>query len=103
MERLTGCADFFTSLFKNNFSLVNSPGGATQWEALNATASHPDPFVSGRFRKPTMLTSDLALLHDTSYYNISETFLNTPAYFAETFSRTWCMFFFCCILFSASY
>ncbi|EFX01688.1 bifunctional catalase-peroxidase cat2 [Grosmannia clavigera kw1407] len=80
---------FFDSLFGNNWTLASSPAGAHQWEAVNGNVSIPDPFVAGKFRKPTMLTSDLALLNDVSYLNISNTFWNDPKYFGETFARTW--------------
>jgi catalase-peroxidase len=41
-----------------------------------------------------MLTSDLALLHDSIYKNISTTFLNDFDYFTEKFALAWCMCFY---------
>ncbi|UKZ61541.1 uncharacterized protein TrAtP1_002802 [Trichoderma atroviride] len=81
--------EFLFSLLNNNFTLVQSPGGAPQWEALDANASYPDPFIKGKFRKPTLLTSDLALRDDPIYNNISKTFLNDFDYFTEKFGLAW--------------
>jgi catalase-peroxidase len=74
----------------NNWTLVQSPAGSPQWEALSANATHPDPYKPGQFRKPTMMTSDLALREDPIYNNISKTFLNDFDYFTEKFAVTWC-------------
>ncbi|KAJ6111058.1 catalase/peroxidase HPI [Penicillium sp. IBT 16267x] len=79
---------FLTSLFKHNWTLVDNYG-APQWEDVNATAATPDPFIPGKFRKPTMMTSDLGLLQDPIYNNISQTFLNDFAYFTEKFGLAW--------------
>ncbi|KAM0478956.1 hypothetical protein ACHAPX_004934 [Trichoderma viride] len=81
--------EFLFSLLNNNFTLTQSPGGAPQWEALDANASYPDPFIKGKFRKPTLLTSDLALRDDPIYNNISKTFLNDFDYFTEKFGLAW--------------
>ncbi|KAL7931564.1 heme peroxidase [Trichoderma chlorosporum] len=80
---------FLNSLLKNNFTLTTSPGGAPQWEALDANASIPDPFIAGKFRRPTMLTSDLGLRDDPIYNNISTTFLNDFDYFTQKFGLAW--------------
>ncbi|RFU81056.1 catalase peroxidase hpi [Trichoderma arundinaceum] len=81
--------EFLFSLLNNNFTLTKSPDGAPQWEALDANASYPDPFIPGKFRRPTMLTSDLALRDDPIYHNISKTFLNDFDYFTEKFGLAW--------------
>lgn len=86
-----GTTGFLTSLIHNNWTLVKSPDGAPQWEALTANASYPDAFISGKFHRPRMLTSDLALIYDPIYNNISKTFLNDFDYFTETFAMAWCM------------
>ena len=83
--------EFLFSLLHNNWTLVKSPDGAPQWEAVNANASYPDPFILGKFHKPTMLTSDLALLHDPIYNNISKTLFNDFDYFTQKFALAWCM------------
>lgn len=82
--------DFLHSLIHNNWTLVKAPGGGHQWEALDAKEEYPDPFVKGKFRRPTMLTSDLGLINDASYKNISTTFMNDFDYFTEKFALAWC-------------
>ncbi|KAI0164919.1 catalase D [Xylariaceae sp. FL1272] len=82
--------EFLTSLFKNKWTLVDAPAaGHKQWEALNATANYPDPFVSGNFHRPTMLTSDLALIHDAKFKKIAQTYLKDFDYFTEKFALAW--------------
>ena len=80
---------YFENLFKYEWELVNSPAGAWQWEAKNAEAIVPDPFDPAKKRKPTMLTSDLALRVDPAYEKISRRFLENPDQFADAFARAW--------------
>jgi catalase-peroxidase len=82
--------DFLNSLFRNNWTLVQSPDGAPQWEALEAEANYPDAFDENKFHRPTMLTSDLALLHDPIYHNISQGYMNDFDDFTEKFGHAWC-------------
>jgi catalase-peroxidase len=86
----TPATGFLNSLLTHNWTQVWSPAGAPQWEAVNANATIPDPYIPGAFRKPTMMTSDLALIYDPIYRNISETFLNDFDYFTQTFALAWC-------------
>jgi catalase-peroxidase len=86
----TPATEFLTSLLTNNWTLVDN-FGAPQWEALNATADYPDAFIAGKFHKPRMMTSDLGLIQDPIYHNISRTFKNDFAYFTEKFGLAWCM------------
>ena len=84
--------EFLKSLLNNNWTLVKSPDGAPQWEALDHVANYPDPFIKGKFRRPTMLTSDLGLRDDPIYYNISKTFLDDFDYFTDKFALAWCKY-----------
>src|SRR5881628_687888 len=52
---------FLEILYGNEWELTESPAGAKQWVAKNADESIPDPFDSSNKRRPTMLTTDLAL------------------------------------------
>ncbi|KAH8777728.1 peroxidase/catalase [Diaporthe sp. PMI_573] len=81
--------NFLESLFHNEWSLVESPGGAHQWEALNATANYPLPFDNSSFQRPRMLTSDLALRDDPIYANISQVYLANFTKLTDDFSRAW--------------
>ncbi|KAK1658715.1 catalase/peroxidase HPI [Colletotrichum godetiae] len=65
---------YLESLIHNKWTLVTSPAGAHQWEA---------------FRKATMLTSDLALINDPSYLNITTRWLDHPQELADAFAKAW--------------
>jgi catalase-peroxidase len=80
---------FFENLFKFEWELTKSPSGAQQWVAKNAEADVPDPFDPSKKRKPTMLTTDLALRFDPAYEKISRRFLENPKAFADAFARAW--------------
>jgi catalase-peroxidase len=80
---------FFENLFGFEWELTKSPAGAFQWEAKDAGEIIPDPFDPNKKRKPTMLTSDLALRFDPVYEKISRHFLENPDEFADAFARAW--------------
>ncbi len=80
---------FFDNLFKFEWELTTSPGGAKQWQAKNAPANIPDAHDPSKTRVPTMLTSDLALRFDPAYEKISRRFHENPDQFAEAFARAW--------------
>ena len=79
---------FFENLFKYEWTLEKSPAGAHQWVAKDAGDVIPDAH-GGAPKKPTMLTSDLALRFDPIYEKISRRFLDNPQAFAEAFARAW--------------
>ncbi len=80
--------DFFEILFGYEWELTESPAGAKQWTAKDAEAIIPDAH-GGPNRKPTMLTTDLALRVDPAYEKISRRFKDDPAAFADAFARAW--------------
>src|SRR5206468_10923348 len=49
----------------------------------------PDPETNEPSRKPTMLTSDLALRFDPAYERISRRFMENPDEFAQAFAKAW--------------
>src|SRR3954470_14444447 len=69
---------FFEILFGHEWELTESPAGAKQWVAKDAEATVPGPADPNDKRKPTMLTSDLALREDPEYRKISRRFLEKP-------------------------
>ncbi|RBR13508.1 uncharacterized protein FIESC28_08136 [Fusarium coffeatum] len=81
--------NFLESLLGNKWTLVESPAGAHQWEALNGTKDYPDPFDKTKFRRPTMLTSDLALIHDEAYLKICKRWLKNPEEMGDAFRKAW--------------
>jgi catalase-peroxidase len=80
---------YFDNLFKFEWELTKSPAGAWQWEAKDAVADIPDAHDPTKKRKPTMLTSDLALRMDPAYEKISRRFFENPDQFADAFARAW--------------
>ncbi|QXZ10844.1 catalase/peroxidase HPI [Comamonas sp. Y33R10-2] len=80
---------FFENLFGFEWVKTTSPAGALQWEAKDAGDVIPAPDAGGAKRKPTMLTSDIALRVDPAYEKISRRFLENPQAFAEAFARAW--------------
>jgi len=80
---------FFDNLFKFEWELTKSPGGAHQWEAKDAPADIPNAFDGSKTQRPRMLTSDLALRFDPAYEKISRRFYENPDQFADAFARAW--------------
>jgi len=81
--------DFFQFLFKYEWVQSKSPAGAIQWEAKDAEAIIPGPSADSPKRKPTMLTTDVALRVDPIYEKISRRFLDDPQAFADAYARAW--------------
>jgi len=81
--------EFFQNLFKFEWELTQSPAGANQWVAKDAEATIPDPDGTPNKRKPTMLTTDLALRFDPEYEKVSRHFLEDPEAFALAFAKAW--------------
>ncbi|HEX2905148.1 MAG TPA: catalase/peroxidase HPI [Jatrophihabitans sp.] len=80
---------FFDNLFGHEWELTKSPAGANQWVAKDAELTIPDPDGTPNKRKPTMLTTDLALRFDPIYEPISRRFHENPDQFADAFARAW--------------
>jgi catalase-peroxidase len=80
---------FLANLFGYEWELSESPAGAKQWVAKNAGNVIPDPETGAPTRKPTMLTTDLALREDPIYGEIGRRFLEHPDQFADAFARAW--------------
>jgi len=82
---------FFETLFRYEWDLVKSPGGAWQWVPTDPAAAEAvvDPHDPSRHHPPVMLTTDLALRMDPVYGPISRRFLEHPEEFADAFARAW--------------
>src|SRR6476659_9379747 len=57
--------------------------------AKDASATIPNAHDSSKKRRPTMLTTDLALRFDPAYEKISRRFMQNPAQLADAFARAW--------------
>ena len=80
--------NFLENLYNYEYELTQSPAGANQWVAKDAEAIIPDAH-GGPNKKPTMLTTDLALRFDPEYEKITRRFLANPDEFALAFAKAW--------------
>ncbi len=83
--------DYFDLLFKYDWDLTKSPGGAMQWIPTDpATATMvPDAHDSSKSHAPIMFTTDLSLKMDPVYRPISERFHEDPKAFEKAFAEAW--------------
>jgi len=83
--------NFFEHLFKYEWELTKSPGGAQQWKPKGDAAADtvPDAHDSSKRHAPAMLTTDLSLRFDPVYEKISRRFYEHPAELADAFARAW--------------
>jgi len=82
---------FFENLFKYDWELTKSPGGANQWKPKGdaGAGTIPDAHDSSKHHAPAMLTTDLSLRLDPTYEKISRRFYENPDEFADAFARAW--------------
>jgi catalase-peroxidase len=80
---------FFEILFGYEWELTKSPAGAWQWVAKDSEPIVPGPQDPNDKRRPTMLTTDLALRFDPAYEKIARRFLEHPEEFATAFAKAW--------------
>nr|WP_260706982.1 catalase/peroxidase HPI [Edaphobacter flagellatus] len=82
---------FFESLFKYEWELTKGPGGAYQWKPKGDSGANtvPDAHDPGKKHLPGMLTTDISLIKDPIYREISERFYKNPDQFADAFARAW--------------
>ena len=82
---------YFENLFKYDWELTKSPAGAQQWTPKNAEAQGtvPDAHDPSKRHAPMMLTTDLALIVDPAYKEISRRFYENPDELADAFARAW--------------
>ncbi|MFK7838714.1 MAG: catalase/peroxidase HPI [Bdellovibrionales bacterium] len=82
---------YFDMLFKYEWELGKSPAGANQWYPVGASEQDLAPEVDGSGKKvPTMMaTTDIALIKDPAYLEISKKFHEDHEYFADAYARAW--------------
>jgi catalase-peroxidase len=82
---------FFENLYKYDWELTTSPGGAKQWAPKNpeARGTVPDAHDPSKRHAPMMLTTDLALRVDPIYGPIAKRFHENPDELADAFARAW--------------
>ena len=82
---------YFENLFDYEWELTKSPAGANQWTPKNPEAQDtvPDAHDPSKRLAPMMLTTDLALIVDPAYKEISRRFYENPDELADAFARAW--------------
>lgn len=82
---------YFENLFKYDWELTKSPGGAHQWKPKGdaGAGTIPDAHNPEKKHAPFMLTTDLALRMDPAYEKISRHFYENPDEFADAFAKAW--------------
>ena len=82
---------YFDNLFGYEWELTRSPAGAQQWTPKNpeARGTVPDAHDPSRRHAPMMATTDIAMIVDPVYREISARFHTNPAEFADAFARAW--------------
>ncbi|MGB2172059.1 MAG: catalase/peroxidase HPI [Flavobacteriaceae bacterium] len=82
---------YFDTLFGYEWELTKSPAGAQQWTPKNGAGDNtvPDAHDPNVKHAPMMATTDLALIKDPAYLEISKRFHAHPNEFADAFARAW--------------
>jgi catalase-peroxidase len=82
---------FLDNLYKYDWELTKSSGGAFQWTPKNSEAQGtvPDAHDPSKRHAPMMLTTDLALRLDPIYGPITKRFHENPDQLAEAFAKAW--------------
>ncbi|MDQ3107700.1 MAG: catalase/peroxidase HPI [Actinomycetota bacterium] len=82
---------YFGILFGNEWELTKSPAGAQQWTPKNpeAPGTVPDAHDASKRHAPMMATTDIAMIVDPVYKEISQRFFENPDQFADAFARAW--------------
>ncbi len=83
--------NFLENLFRYEWELEKSPGGAWQYAPKNAgaVATVPDAHDPSKMHAPGMLTTDLSLKVDPIYAPIAKRFLEHPDQLADAFAKAW--------------
>ncbi len=82
---------YYENLFGYDWELTTSPAGAQQWAPTNPEAQQavPDAEDASKRVPPMMATTDIALIKDPVYKEISQRFYENPDQLADAFARAW--------------
>jgi catalase-peroxidase len=82
---------YFDLLFKYEWKLVKSPAGANQWIPVDPDESDLAPAAHDPSRKVStvMATTDISMIKDPAYLEISKRFHADLDAFADAFARAW--------------
>ena len=90
-DPITWDNSYFEMLFKYEWELTKSPAGAHQWtpKGIDDKDLAPDAHDPSKKQAPMMATTDLAVIVDPAYKEISKRFYENPAELADAFARAW--------------
>lgn len=81
---------YFENLFENEWELTKGTGGGQQWVPKGETArTTPDAHDPSKRHKLMMFTTDLALIVDPKYREVSKRFHENPKEFEIAFGKAW--------------
>ena len=82
---------YYDTLFGYEWELTKSPAGAQQWTPKDKSAATavPDAHDPKVRHAPMMATTDIAMITDPAYLEISKRFHKNPDQFADAFARAW--------------
>ena len=82
---------YFDILFTYEWELTESPAGKKQWTPKDVAEADLVPMAHDPSTKvpPMMLTTDLSMIQDPAYREISERFHQNPDELADAFARAW--------------
>ncbi len=82
---------YFDTLLGNEWVLVKSPAGASQWAPKDGAAKGtvPDAHDPLKSHPPMMFTTDMSLKMDPVYAKISKHFHENPELFQKAFAKAW--------------
>ena len=82
---------YFDILFTYEWELTESPAGKKQWTPKDVEDADLVPMAHDPATKvpPMMLTTDLSMIQDPAYREISERFHQNPDELADAFARAW--------------
>ena len=82
---------YFDNLFGHEWEQVKGPGGGKQWAPKNADSARtvPDAHDPTKKHAPFMATTDIAMITDPAYLQISKRYHANPDQFADAFAKAW--------------
>ena len=82
---------YYDNLFGFEWEVHKGPGGGWQWRPKDGAGAGlvPDAHDASKRHQPMMFTSDIALIADPAYLEISKRFHANPDQFADAFARAW--------------
>ena len=84
-------SSYFDLLFRYEWELTESPAGKKQWTPKDVRDEDLVPMAHDPSTKvpPMMLTTDLSMVQDPAYREISQRFHENPDELADAFARAW--------------